>query len=134
MNHHEDAEQYIVAEFIRRQYPKVLFTISPVSMISGMRRAIRAKRLGYGVGTPDMMIFHPAGHYHGLFIEMKRPPEKYIGRDGKEHLRYKGAPSQEQKNWNADLNGLGYQAWICYGAKEAIECIRGYMGLGEGER
>lgn len=60
-----------VCDYIRLQYPKVLF----VSDSSGIRltigQAIRMKKLRKCNAWPDLFIAEPVTIYHGLFIEIK---------------------------------------------------------------
>ncbi|MDO5329027.1 MAG: VRR-NUC domain-containing protein [Coriobacteriia bacterium] len=54
--------------------------------------------------------------FAGIFIEMKRCNKS------------KSIVSEDQKKWIKKLNTKGYEAYICYGASAAIECVKEYMG------
>lgn len=82
------------------------------------RTAAHLKAMGMRKGVPDLMMPIPRGKYHGLFIEMKVKPNKL---------------SSEQFDWLRDLRRRGYAAFCCYGARHAIELIRRYEGLDDGE-
>lgn len=87
----------------------------------GMRHKATAARMkGEGVkaGVPDICLPVPRGHYHGLYIELKR-------------LRG-GRVSDEQEKWLADLTAQGYRAVVCKGWLAASEEITRYMLLPEG--
>ena len=90
--------QISVANWIRLQYPKTLWTISPSGMKLGKRVAGRFKAMGYLAGTPDIIIFEPRGNYHGLFIEIKMPG---------------GKPSLGQDLFCIEALKRNYVAWIC---------------------
>lgn len=69
---------------------------------------------GVKPGVPDMM-FPAARHgYHGLFIELK------VG---------KNKPTDNQRQWLADLTEQGYLAEVCYGFEEARALIDDYFNL-----
>lgn len=94
------------------QYPKILFTISPSGMRLPIGLAVKFKRMGYRSGTPDVLIFEPAGGFHGLFIEIKD-----IG----------GRPSDNQKEFIHELTKRGYKAVIAYGFDEAVRVADSYL-------
>lgn len=113
IRHLEQGEQIAVVQWLRVQYPKVLFTSSGAGLITNARTGGLMKKLGYSAGTPDIMIFEPRGGFHGLFIEMK----------------YKdGIVSENQELWIRELVAKNYQAYVCYGFLEAREIIDGYLG------
>ena len=74
---------------------------------------VKLKASGLSPGFPDLMVPMVNKHYSALFIEMKRA----VG----------GVVSDTQKYWNTYLNKQGYQAFICYGADEAIKVIDDYV-------
>lgn len=79
----------------------------------------RLKDQGVRSGFPDNFFPYARGRYHGLFIELKR---------------VRGASSRispDQKKWQEVLRAQGYACEICYGAKEAIECLNEYLKLRE---
>jgi hypothetical protein len=91
------------------------------AMLQAMRRVAE----GLTKGVPDICCIVPAGGYHDLWIELKKPQE-----DG-------GKPSdlkKEQKEWIARLNELGHKAEVAYGWKHAWQILRDYLSLGETAR
>ena len=76
------------------------------------REAANLKRQGVRAGVPDLCIPVAKGGYHGLYIEMKAGKNK---------------PTDNQVRWLELLLRNGYAAFVCYGASNAIECIRRYM-------
>jgi hypothetical protein len=73
------------------------------------------KRMGVLKGASDLFMAWPSGGYHGLFIEMKSAI---------------GKPTPEQKAFIQRVSEVGYYGCICYGAEEAIETMKYYIGLG----
>jgi hypothetical protein len=75
------------------------------------QQGARFKRQGMLAGVPDLFLPVPKNGYHGLYIEMKYG---------------KGKPTESQKQFIEDSLSLGYQAIVCYSAKEAIQAIEDY--------
>ena len=61
-----------VCNYIRMQYPDVLFNSDMSGVKLTMGQAIKAKRLRSCKGFPDLVIYEPRGEHKGLFIELKR--------------------------------------------------------------
>jgi len=63
--------QKSVCNYLKLQYPDVIFTSesSGVRLTIGQAKAAKAVRSESGL--PDLMIFEPMGVYKGLFIELK---------------------------------------------------------------
>lgn len=81
----------------------------------GSRNKIEAakfKRLGVLAGVPDIFIPSPKKGKNGLFIEIKTE---------------KGKLSKSQKDIITRLNGIGYEAVVCYGLDEAINKTKDYF-------
>lgn len=81
------------------------------------------KRAGVQPGVPDLFLPCPrprpgGGWWPGLFVEMKRAD-------------HSNNPSAEQKRWLDYLRGVGYMAVVVYGAEQAIQAIRTYLGIVE---
>jgi len=77
----------------------VLHCASAGGMRTSMHTAIRMKRAGYKKGFPDVFIYEPRGQFHGMAAELK------LG----------SYPSEEQKEWQAELLKRGYYAVIVPG-------------------
>lgn len=76
-------------------------------------RGAKAKAEGVKPGVPDLMLPISRGHYHGLFIEMKRETE--------------GDESDQQVKWRNKLTGQGYLCCVCHGWKQAVDVLRSYL-------
>lgn len=121
-----------VADYIRLQYPSVIFHSDFGSGIKlTMGQAIKQKRLNGGRRSwPDMILAEPKfdmsrnRDYHALFIELKREGTRIFRRDGKlvadEHIR-------EQYDMLNDLRARGYAAEFACGFEEAKKLIDDYM-------
>ena len=79
---------------------------------------------GLKAGIPDLFIPIANKYYHGLFIEMKRRPKTLkSGKKSYSHIKV----SENQKVWLQELRQQNYEAIICHGSDEAIDCIDDYM-------
>lgn len=132
-NHHEHNEQVLLfhwAELNKGRYPILNYLHSSQNGMKTASKlhALRAKRAGMKKGVPDVFLPYPKKDkdgniiYLGLFIEMKR---KIV----------KGEPkpqsTREQEAWIKYLNEVGYKATLCYGANEAIDCVKDYISYAE---
>ena len=82
--------------------------------------AAQMKRMGLAKGFPDLFIPVARSGFHGLFIELKRD--------------VKAKPTETQRAWIEYLNKAGYRASVCHGADAAIEEIKNYYGVKNGNR
>lgn len=78
------------------------------------REAARFKRLGVMAGVSDIFVAIPAGGFHGLFIELKSPPNKW-------------RVTPEQRTFIARMNESGYLAVVCVGWDLARERVISYL-------
>lgn len=76
--------------------------------------AMHLKKQGVKRGVSDIFIPVPRNGLHGLFIEMKRTKG--------------GRISPEQKEFIAAMTAAGYGACVCFGAHDAIDAVKEYMG------
>lgn len=133
----EEVIQQQVAEYLRMQYPKVIFHSDFGSGAKlTMGQAVRQKRLNGGWRAwPDMFIAQPAEvdygqlswrRYAGLFIELKKEDtrlKKKTGDWATEHIA-------EQANILEMLRARGYRAEFARGFEEAKSLIDDYLKLG----
>ena len=61
MKHLEDSLQTTVADFLRAQYPKLLWFCCPNGGKRNAREAGRLKRMGVLPGVADLLLFWPGG-------------------------------------------------------------------------
>lgn len=117
----EDFQQQMLIKWsqqpsVRQRYPelKLLYHI-PNERKCSPQEGARLKRMGVKKGVPDLCLPSPKGRYHGLYIELKSE----LGR-----------PTESQKWWQQELTEQGYLSAVCYGWKQASDCIVRYL---EGE-
>lgn len=63
---------YHVCQYLKMQYPRILFNTDMSGLRLTIGQAKKAKSLRSGNGFPDLMILEPRGAYCGLFIELKK--------------------------------------------------------------
>ena len=119
----EENLQIAVCNYLRAQYPKVLFNSDLSGIKLTMGQAVKAKKLRSSKGFPDLVIYEPRGNYHALFLELKREGEKITNKKGElktDHLR-------EQEEIIQKLNLKGYLACFAIGFDEAKRIIDLYL-------
>ena len=119
----EENLQIAVCNYLRAQYPKVLFNSDLSGIKLTMGQAVKAKKLRSSKGFPDLVIYEPRGNYHALFLELKREGEKITNKKGElktDHLR-------EQEEIIQKLNLKGYLACFAIGFDEAKKIIDLYL-------
>lgn len=122
----ESEEQEKVFSWVntnKKKYPELALahaSLNGVKLSPGA--AVKAKKQGMVSGIPDLFlpISEPLDGrikypHHGLFIELKR--------------KSGGKVSAEQMIMLDALNSQGFLAVVCYGADEAIETIKNYLGI-----
>ena len=81
-----------------------------------MTTAVALKAEGVKAGLPDLALLCRRGSKGALFIEMKKAD-------------HSNKPTAAQAEWIERLRQYGYQAVVCYGAQEAIDTIKAYLGI-----
>ena len=92
------------------------FAIPNGTFLSGtaLQRAKQMNRLkkeGLKNGVPDLCLLFEGGK--SVYIEMKKAKG--------------GTVSKDQKEWLERLRVLGFDAYVCKGAAEAIEVVKKYL-------
>ena len=126
MKHPEFQLQVQVCNWLKTQYPKVLFmsdTIASVKLTPQQQlRNKKIQKLDFKL--PDLLIFEPNKEFKGLFIELKvKSPFKKNGEIFKdEHL-------EGQLKTINDLKSKGYYACFSWSFEMTISIINQYMSL-----
>lgn len=112
-----------VCNYIRMQYPNVLFNSDMSGVKLTMGQAIKAKNLRSCKGFPDLVIYEPRGNFKALFLELKREGENLFKKNGEfrsEHLK-------EQAHLMQQLRNKGYMCSFAVGFDEAKMYIDNYL-------
>lgn len=89
----------------RKTWPDVRIIAIPNGGWRDIRTAARLKAEGVTPGVPDLFIPE-----WGVFIEMKK--------------RSGGRVSAAQRDWLRYLNSVGYHAFVCAGADDAMHILK----------
>lgn len=114
----ERSEQEALIEWHKLVYPKELLFTIPNQLIRSCVQARTMARSGLMGGIPDLMLAVANQSHHGLFIELKRKPQKGCP---------KGVVTEKQKAIMSHLSSRGYKCVVCYGWVAAKNAIEEYM-------
>lgn len=118
----EESLQIAVSNYLRLQYPNVIFTSESSGLRLTIGQASKAKKMRSSSGLPDMIILSPQKNYHGLCLELKsKSPFKKNG------LLKKDSHLEEQNRILGELILLGYMAVFATGFDEAKNYIDLYF-------
>ena len=112
--------QKSICEYLRLQYPNVLFTSSMDGVKLPIGLAVKQKILRSCRGWPDIFICHPSNGYSGLFLEVKADSCEIFKKSGD----FKTDHVKEQNMLMTKLNDLGFKAyfvWTFEGSKMLID-------------
>lgn len=122
----EERVHTAVCNYLRLQYPDVIFTSESAGIRLTIGQAAKVKKLRSEAALPDLWIAEPRGGYCGLFLELKRDQAEVYDKRGK--LRQ----TPHIKAQNAMLIRLlekGYYAAFGCGFDDAKKVIDSYMDL-----
>lgn len=123
-----------LAQYIRLQYPQVLFhTDFAAGIKMTMGQAVKNKQLQSGRGWPDLFIAYPREAYgtsyiyHGLFLELKKEGVRVLLANGEFS---KEAHLQEQLAILEQLSDHGYACRVVAGFEQAKFVVDQYLKFG----
>jgi hypothetical protein len=114
-----------IANYLRLQYPKILYHFDYSGMMHTKAQAGKMKMLQNRRGFPDLFIMEPRGNYYGLFIEVKIEGTKFLKKDNSiinSHIK-------EQSDYLFELSLNGYKAIFGMGFDEIRFEIDKYLTL-----
>ena len=132
----EERIQQAVCDWLKLQYPKVIFKsdLSGIKLTIG--QAIKCAKGRSSAGFCDLDILEPTQHYHGLYIELKKEiPFKKDG-DLKKMIRTRTVKGlkvkydhlQEQQDMINSLKSRGYYACFAWSFDMVKDVIVKYLG------
>ena len=135
----EELIQLALVQYIRYQYPDVLFRSDAAGFRLSVGQAKKMKALNGGIRAwPDLFIAKPKlqqskdgmpVYTHGLFLEIKKEGTKILKKDGSyvadKHIR-------EQAKMLQALERRGYRAMFAVGIEQAKNIIDEYIGRKKG--
>ena len=119
----EKSLHFQVCQYIRLQYPTVIFNTDLSGIRLTMGQAVQAKKLRSSNGFPDLVIYEKKHTWSALMIELKREGERILKKDmtpANEHI-------YEQAQIHIRLRERGYLAQFAVGFKQAKELIDWYL-------
>ena len=111
-----------ITDFIKIQYPKLIFNTDASGIKLTMGQAKQMKNLRSSNGFPDICIYEPNKQWNALFLEVKKEsPYKINGRLKKnDHL-------EEQNEMHKKLISKGYFCCFVWSLDMAKEMITHYL-------
>jgi hypothetical protein len=119
----EESMQIAVSEYLKLQYPSVVFTSESSGIRLTMGQAKKAMRMRSKDKLPDMIILEPRGCYTGLCLELKKEGTTVFKRDGEP---YAGQIAEQYKTLQK-LGRKGYYTRFAVGFDNAKQIIDNYM-------
>lgn len=113
-----------VANYIKLQYPNVIFTSDSSGIKLSMGSALKMLALKSENKIPDMIILSPNKKYHGLIIEIKKIEKSPYLKDGS---LSKVKHVQEQNKTLEILSKIGYKAVFGVGFDNCKQIIDEYF-------
>lgn len=122
----EKQDRAALIKWLDLAYPKVLYKVSyGDDALLDPRQAREQKRLSFGRGWPDLMIYEPRGEFCGLAIELKKMDAKLYKASG----LFASTHLEEQQ---AMLDLLTERGWVCgfaKGLENQMKMITDYLSL-----
>jgi hypothetical protein len=103
--------QIDVVKWLTETYPGILFTSTQAGDRRTGFKAMLMKRMGYTVGTPDLIVFTARKGWHGLLLELKD----------------KTGQSDSQKLFMARAMKEYYFYTVAYGIDHAKDVLSNYL-------
>lgn len=110
----EDDLQSRVVQFIKRRFPDSLFTTTMGELQDTKEKRLKAWRMGYLTGSPDIIIMNLHNKYSGFCIEFKSPTGK-------------GVISDKQVNMIKKYKQNGYKTLVSNDYDDIIEQLLDYF-------
>ena len=122
----EEQTHVASCDYLRFQYPSVIFTSDAGGIYTSMNQAKLIKRTRSCVGLPDLMIFEPKAEFCGLFLEIKANGTSIYKKNGdftsNQHLN-------NQAEVLKKLMNKGYATYFVVGFDNAKQIIDHYFSL-----
>ena len=120
-----------VCDFIRYQYPKIIFNtdLSGATKLT-INQARRMKRLRSSKGFPDLVIYEKRGNFGALFIELKKDGVNLLKKrivDSYGEPAFASDHLREQNEMMERLRKKGYKCEFAVGYNSAVKIINDYL-------
>lgn len=108
----EDSLQIAVADYLKLQYPNVLWWHTPNGGARNPIEGAKLKKMGVRAGVSDVIMIEKSKEFIGLAIELKIKPNK---------------PTNQQLEFMIALQKKGFKCCICWNFDEAKLAIDNYL-------
>jgi hypothetical protein len=105
---------FAVVTEVRKTWPSAVLVPGIGELPEAGDKRLKAWRMGYTKGQPDLMIANPNHDHTGLAVEFKHPG-------------FEPTPSTEQLSFHAQLRALGWKVIVCNNYTHGIREIDAYM-------
>lgn len=119
----EESLQIAVSNYLKLQYPDVIFTSESSGIRLTMGQAVKAKNMRSNCKLPDLIVLEPRGIFKGMCLELKKEGTQVLKRDGKPLAGH----ITEQHDTLIRLSQRGYYAKFAIGFDDAKRHIDNYM-------
>jgi len=114
-----------IANYIKLQYPNVIFTSESSGIRLSIGQATQLKRMRSSAGLPDLWLLEPRKGYHACLLELKKEGTIIYKKNGE--LR-KDKHLKEQEAILSRLQEKGYFAKFVVGFNDAKAVVDFYLG------
>jgi hypothetical protein len=114
-----------IANYIKLQYPNVIFTSESSGIRLSIGQATQLKRMRSSAGLPDLWLLEPRKGYHACLLELKKEGTTIYKKNGE--LR-KDKHLEEQEKILSKLQEKGYFAKFVVGFNDAKAVVDFYLG------
>jgi len=125
MKQHEQKIQIAISQYIKTQYPDVIFTSESSGLRLSIAQAVILKKCRSCRALPDLWILEAKRGYHACLIELKKENAKIYKKNGElkkdKHLA-------EQEEIQHRLSQKGYFCQFAVGFDEAKQIVDYYLG------
>jgi len=122
----EYTQHKMIANYIKMQYPKVIFTSDSSGIKLTIGAAVKMLALKSNNKIPDLLILEARGGFNGLIIEIKDIGKTPFKKNGE---LYSNDHLIAQADTLEKLNVRGYSAMFAVGFDEGKIIIDNYMNL-----
>lgn len=114
-----------IANYIKLQYPSVIFTSESSGIRLSIGQATQIKKMRSSAGLPDLWLLEPRKGYHSCLLELKREGTVIYKKNG--DLR-KDKHLAEQEDILHRLQEKGFFAKFVVGFDDAKAVVDFYLG------
>lgn len=125
----EQSIHLMLCNYLRLQYPDVIFRTDGAGLKLTKMQAIHFKRMQSHSGWPDLFIMYDNHGYKGLFLELKKDNTTLTYKRGeRKGTMVKDLHLRNQAVMHERLKQQGYWACFAVGLDQCIDIVDRYIG------